>query len=106
MPDNEAFPEPCAALQQEPIEQRWPTTFNVLLDEALAAARPDLDLIDPNRVPASCREILRAALERQRAQQAQPRLSDEDRDIELARLSARVAEKRAQLMLERKQRRF
>ena len=61
-----------AALQQEPIEQRWPMTFNVLIDEALVAARPDLDLIDPDRVPASCQETLLAALERQREQAPTP----------------------------------
>ena len=95
-----------AALQEEPIEQRWPMTFNVLIDEALVAARPDLDLIDPDRVPASCQETLLAALERQREQAPTPRLSDGARDAELARLSARVAEQRAQILQERKRLRY
>ena len=92
-----------AALLQEPIEQRWPLAFNVLLDDALAKTRPNLHLIDPARVPPACQETLRAALDRHHP--PPPRLSDAERDAELVRLAAGVADQRAQLVLERKQRR-
>ena len=92
-------------LQQAVVDGRLDDSDAVAAQRARAELLSEgpLDLIDPDRVPSGYQESLRAAQVRHRP--PPQHRSDAERDAALARLGGLIADKRAQILLERKQRR-